>query len=71
MASNRILRVLVKGHSYLAKLQRGWCGEGVDGRFVLEWKAGWSKISHCAQRLSFSRLSAFDVSYSEMTLTLH
>ena len=62
MASNRVLQVLVEGHSFLARLQRGWCGEGVDGCFVLEWKArGGSKISHCVRRLSLSRLSAFDV----------
>ena len=61
MAANRVLRVLVEGHSFLAMQQRGWCGEGVDGHFVLEWKAGGSKISHCVQKLSFSRLSAFDV----------
>ena len=40
MASNRVLRVLVEEHSFLTRLQRGWFGEGVIGRFVLEWKAG-------------------------------
>ena len=48
MVSNRVLRVLAKGHSFLARLQHSWCGERVDSRFVLEWKAGGgSKISHC------------------------
>ena len=59
--------MLVEGHSFLARLQHGWCGEGVDGRFVLEWKAGGeSKISHCVQKLSFLRLSAFDVVLSDI-----
>ena len=62
MASNRVLRVLVEGQSFLAILQRVWCGERVDGRFVLEWKAGeGSKISHCVKKFSFSHLSAFGV----------
>ena len=62
MASNRVLRVLVEEHSFLARLQCGWCGKGVIGHFVLEWKAGGgSKISHSVQKLSFSRLSIFDV----------
>ena len=62
MASNRVLRVLVEEHSFLTRLPRGWFGEGVIGRFVLEWKAGGrNKISHCVQKLSFSRLSVFDV----------